>query len=427
MAAVVAENPLSLTHGLNVPEELDMTGVAATIDMNPAHTAGGNMIDIWPTANQASGTWKGLYINGSALDPSAATTIYGQHIDLSGVNLANNPNIYGTIIQMPATYGGRTEYGLRVTGGGDTVNMCTGQYALDLVGTVKTTNGSWYCIVGDHSAYFVLYNPKDTAHPYFNIGADASNYLQYQTWYKVGTQQLHYVHFKTLTASADAEDGFIRFMPDNSETVRFNTAAHAVQVDVTGNADVSGTLNADGNITTGGTVDGVDIAAHEANVATHSDLTITGAQIEDLLMFGSANAAWVPCAYEGCYFASYAEIAGAGQVLNTGGNDMTLFYLLPKPTLKGSLKLYISGTKFGLEDADAGDYVNNVKIWGITSTATILDTDATNYDSAGVKINTFTAVDCSSYDHITIEVECVNTNASDMDIHNIKLRCYYDT
>jgi len=165
-------------------------------------------------------------------------------------------------------------------------------------------------------------------------------------------------------------------------------------------------------------------------VALMSDGAVTSAagataSMQALLMYGAANAAWVPCSYEGCYFASYAEIAGAGQVLNTGATDMTLFFLLPLPTVKGSLKLYISGTKFGLEDADADDYVNNVKIWGITDSATILDTDATNYDSAGVKTDTFTAVDCSSYDHIKIEVECVNTNASDLDVHNIKLRCYY--
>jgi hypothetical protein len=81
--AITAVTNLSMT------TQLDMTGAGAIIDLNPAHTGTGTILDITPSAvlSTADAIWKGVFIDGNALDPSSTDQkLLGMEIDLSGVS-----------------------------------------------------------------------------------------------------------------------------------------------------------------------------------------------------------------------------------------------------------------------------------------------------------------------------------------------------
>jgi hypothetical protein len=162
------------------------------------------------------------------------------------------------------------------------------------------------------------------------------------------------------------------------------------------------------------------------------DTTLTGAYLEDLLMFGSANAAWVPLVFMHDADATKVKFID-GRIINVDGTDDTFEMLLPLPCVKGSLKLYIKSLKYYVYDADAGDYLDSVRISGInTGTRTDIDTDDIDRNSAGditFSGATFPAaeIDASSYQSIIVKFTCVFTNANDFDLTNVRMQCYYDT
>ncbi len=87
-----------------------------------------DVIQITPAAAIGGVAWKGIDIDGSALDPSASSaTITGTHIDLSGVSLANDPIMDALHIQMPAAFTGAEEkHCVLLEGFGSTVKICDG-------------------------------------------------------------------------------------------------------------------------------------------------------------------------------------------------------------------------------------------------------------------------------------------------------------
>ena len=167
-------------------------------------------------------------------------------------------------------------------------------------------------------------------------------------------------------------------------------------------------------------------------VALLSDGAVTSAagvtdSMQALLMYTSANAAWVPCIFD--IEQQVSTYIGTGYTItNTGATDAWIQFRLPIPTAKGALKLYISGIKVGLLDADAGDYIDSITLLGVVyNTGTALNSNTTDYTAPAAIENTFAAVDCSSYDTIILRVTAVLTNTGDYDITYCNLRCYYDT
>jgi len=155
----------------------------------------------------------------------------------------------------------------------------------------------------------------------------------------------------------------------------------------------------------------------------------TGYNWHEAMMITSTYAAWVPCIFlhdnNGKLGSTYGEITN-----QTGGAGAVTYcaFEVPLPPLKGTLKLYISGIKFGIFDADANDYLTNYTIYGFTYTAkTNLRNVATDYTSQQNLTDTFTAVDCSGYDSIKISVQIFSTTANDFDLNFLTMRCYYDT
>lgn len=175
-------------------------------------------------------------------------------------------------------------------------------------------------------------------------------------------------------------------------------------------------------------------AAHHALTlaASAPDVTATAALLNIVgaaLMIGSANATYYPCMLQ-AESVDGAIITAGSTIKNSGASDAVLQFGLPLPTTRGGLKLYVSGLKIGLQDADAGDYITDINIWKMRYDAVDAmagGADSTDYTAPAEIVNTFAAVDVSAYEQIVVLVSLFCTDASDIDLTHVKLRCYYDT
>ncbi len=173
-----------------------------------------------------------------------------------------------------------------------------------------------------------------------------------------------------------------------------------------------------------------------AGVDAHTDLTITGAQIEDLLMFGSGNSAWIPTARYNAQDNLTDTIAR--WTTNLDGNDFWINHVLPLPTNKGTLKLYIKGIKLPVFDADANDYISQVNVYGIVSYTGETDvyTDASTgtnvaggermlQDGVASMVAWGAATDMSSYEYVAVLIRVVATTSGEIEFGVPLLDCYY--
>lgn len=176
------------------------------------------------------------------------------------------------------------------------------------------------------------------------------------------------------------------------------------------------------------------IAAHAAIEAAHGmeldDLTdvgsLTGPQLEDSLMFGSGNSAFVPCILELEDQVGKISMAWHTAFQNVDGTNFTVMFRCPLPTVKGSLKLYVGDVRVGIQDADAGDYLDNVIVGGIVyNTVTTINSDTTNRTAANTYTYDFAPADASSYDSVALRLQVIATNAGDFNLTSVELECYY--
>jgi hypothetical protein len=163
------------------------------------------------------------------------------------------------------------------------------------------------------------------------------------------------------------------------------------------------------------------------------DLTVTGGDITmgsydlgEALMLGSANAAWVHCPLQGWTVQAAFAITSNGRIYNVDGTDGSIFFDIPLAATKGSLKLYLSGTKIALADADATDYIDTTYVLGFaTEAVSVIDTDTTNKTAVQVHTDTFTAVDCSTYTGLRIRLDAVNTTGGELEVAWVAVQGYY--
>ena len=157
--------------------------------------------------------------------------------------------------------------------------------------------------------------------------------------------------------------------------------------------------------------------------------TATQAQIDDLLMFGSANAAWVPCIFTTDSTDGLKRVqvdSGSGFFSNYGAITLSIRWDLPLPTTKGTLKLYVSGSRIVINDADAAAYVTQTRVYGLVKTGlTQLNADTTDYNSQDDWDDTFAAVDCSGYNSVFVWSDIVTDATDELKIGAVLLQCYY--
>ncbi len=153
---------------------------------------------------------------------------------------------------------------------------------------------------------------------------------------------------------------------------------------------------------------------------------ITSTDIADLLMFGAANAAMVPCILELEDQVGKIVMSWHTVFQNVDGTDFTVIFRCPLPTVKGGLKLYVGDVRVGIQDADADDYLDNVIVGGIVyNTVTTLNSGPTNRTSPNTYTYPFTPADASGYDSVALRIQVVATNAGDFNLTSVELECYY--
>jgi hypothetical protein len=131
---------------------------------------------------------------------------------------------------------------------------------------------------------------------------------------------------------------------------------------------------------------------------------------------------------EGVGAYTWGQMNNNNVMTNLGADDMDVTYACPLPTNKGSLKLYIKGTRVILLQADGDDMVNNTLLVAFSAgNRTVLDTDATDKNAAQEWDDSFTAEDCSTYDIIKVSLDCTNTGAGHLDISGVLVHAYYGT
>jgi hypothetical protein len=244
-----------------------------------------------------------------------------------------------------------------------------------------------------------------------------------------------------------------------SATAAGSTTASTLTVDtLTVNTSIAGSPTAalgattvTGNIAVTGTVDGVDIAAEPAritteidtDIATHTaieaahgmehddltDTTLTGAYLEDLLMFGSANAAWVPFIFE-VTLDGANDIGGSSlRLANEGANDSYWLFVLPLPTNKGGLKLHIADIRLDVMLADADDYVDLLLVQAVSNAGTLeVVNDTTDRTAQGEYTYAVTPdLDVSGHSLIRGRILTKQTTTDELIITGLFASCYYDT
>jgi hypothetical protein len=159
------------------------------------------------------------------------------------------------------------------------------------------------------------------------------------------------------------------------------------------------------------------------NSSSATGFTLT--QLEDLLMYGSANAAWVPCQYVGAtvptdfYMQTYGLVAAAA-------STAWVWFDLPLPTTKGTLKLYCTGARIDLQDADANNYIDRM-ITRYRSDAGVqnLSDNSTNRTAQGTFTDSFAAVDCSPGTTCYVRLLVSTNGADNLKIASVEMQCYY--
>ena len=70
--------------------------------------------------------------------------------------------------------------------------------------------------------------------------------------------------------------------------------------------------------------------------------------------------------------------------------------------------------------------MTNTYVIGYTDTGiAVLDNDATDKNTVDLHEDTFAAVDCSGHHAVKVMLKNVCTNASDLNIQFVTVRCYY--
>lgn len=264
------------------------------------------------------------------------------------------------------------------------------------------------------SKYLAIYGTGNNNPPSIYLGKDGSDRFIISPTYNADSTEIDYLTLKTVSTGGGATDGKIIIAPDNVTSLTLNPNGEHVMV---------------GNLAINGAVDGVDLSSLVTSINQHNDTTITGGYMEDLLMYGSDNYAWVPCILttsnangDSCAFTNL-------RISHAAASDITLLFELPLPTTKGSLKLYVGDCKLCLYDADVNDFVTSLVVRATDKDGqSTLISDGTNRQAAGDYTYSNDPTDVSGYNTVRVQIAISSAgNAYDCIIDAVLLECYYAT
>lgn len=459
---------------ISMTGELDLTGVNALIDLNPANTSG-DVINLTPTAQIAAGsTWRGINIVGTALNPltGAVTTLEGIHVNMSGIvsDDGDDASVFAYKATLPTgdtaiSYGFFHPLTEQTVGGAQVAfaSQDTGN-ALSTTATYRGLAISWDNLTADAGSPVLEGIRSELPANYASgsgFGASFAGYFSgdgravtiCDTTYALDISGDMKVT-GTLTTSAQT---LTQAELDQLATIGATTIS-APQWVYVGGADQAvkqadsptfaglTVTNAITEFSTDGTMAGDSDAAVPTEKATKTyvdgRVTPTLAQLDDLLAFGSGNAAWFPCVFT-TVGSGYALIEGTtgGFYDLAGSTNFFAQYMCLVPVIIGTLKFYMTSVKVILDYADGDDYVDYVIVAGVHNTQFHAITHvnlATNLTAEGAwEANStttmtngagagFTAIDCSDNLQIAIFISIINSaTADDILVRGLHIKGYY--
>jgi len=184
--------------------------------------------------------------------------------------------------------------------------------------------------------------------------------------------------------------------------------------------------------------DGVTTIAPSKNAVYDKIQTIQGGDVtylEKLAMYGSANAEWVPLIFETASpdGDNVGIPAGAAvcEVSNVVYAAAEWTYGLALPPAKNGMKLYVaaSGIRFFLSAANSTNYVTNSWLIGVNDagTVTTIATDATDYNTTGLKTLANSLTDLSGYEKVFVKLGSTQATANALKIKFVSMKVYYST
>ncbi len=158
--------------------------------------------------------------------------------------------------------------------------------------------------------------------------------------------------------------------------------------------------------------------------------------LDEIAMVGSANAVWVNMSAEALQTPSvwgtqvdFSFLTGYENIGST--NFQMLFVLSGLPLQKihdgSTVNLYVAGTRVGMQDCDASNFLSQLTFHGFATAFSVqLDVFNANYTTVGLKTDTFTAVQVgATYNRLLLYVATVVANANNLNITNIEAKIYY--
>ena len=179
-----------------------------------------------------------------------------------------------------------------------------------------------------------------------------------------------------------------------------------------------------------------DTLASDSDDAVPTEQAVK-AYVDEINIIGTANAEWktfvpdVSRLNTGTGASFWHVTTGYHTNYSTGTSQIN--YVLPLETNKGGYKLYLKAFIIGILDADANNKITAVHIIGVNSGSaayTLKDTDNTDHSTVGDKTfsgATFPAavIDCSSHDHIQIQVNVITNTQYNLDLKLPRIEYYY--
>lgn len=371
------------------------------------------VVNITPSGALSAGDqWIGVRMIGSALDPPVGSpaTIIGMEIDLTGVLMTNDPSTYGIQVKLPTAYGSSDEMAAYFSGDNKIVHICDDTYALYVDAGNSLFDGVVY--FGAGTTYYI----DGSAVPKFNIAADDTTYTG------IVTSDSGVLKYRTKSEILSDIGGIGSVVDDIAPQLGGDLDLNGKNIDFPTTPNISDVKDEDTMVTDSATM-----------LATQQSIK---AYVDAHAMIGVANACKIPCnMYTSNEPFKTGATTGGTALRNAGGTDFLFTVTLGIPMNRGGLKLYINNIYVGCSDADGGDYITAVGVYGMAhDSQTSLYTDGSNrttpaefYAGDGTWAAWGAATDCSGYVNVLIYIQVFATNASDLDINYIAINCYYDT
>lgn len=161
---------------------------------------------------------------------------------------------------------------------------------------------------------------------------------------------------------------------------------------------------------------------------------LTISKLNDLIMFGAANSAWVslvmqpPTETSGVHEANYTDR------INCFTGNPSLAFVLPIPSIKRTVNLTVTGFRYYLFDAFTDNYVGRTRIFGQKADGTLstLYDDTSAQNSVGMKesgsgsLSAFNlAVGSNNWEFLILYLNTTTITSTDLEIGVHQMNCYY--